>query len=88
MQKLPDVIEFFVIMEINGWAKTVLLQRQSCLYCQPHIIFSGNKINELTSKYQLKVSVDKLASDPIGWLFHQEATDFSTSWAWIPLPKV
>ena len=48
--------------------KTVLCKDSPAFIANRIGFFSGNKINELTSKYQLKVSeVDKLTSDPIGW---------------------
>ncbi|HRD06678.1 MAG: 3-hydroxyacyl-CoA dehydrogenase/enoyl-CoA hydratase family protein [Saprospiraceae bacterium] len=65
----PDVIEFFMHYGDQWLGKKTVLCKDSPAFIANRIgFFSGNKINELTSKYQLKVSeVDKLTSDPIGW---------------------
>lgn len=48
--------------------KTVLCKDTPAFIGNRIGFFSGNKINELTSKYNLKISeVDKLTGDPIAW---------------------
>lgn len=65
----PEVIEFFMHYGDQWLGKKTVLCKDSPAFIANRIgFFSGNKINELTAKYQLKVSeVDKLTSDPIGW---------------------
>ncbi|HMP29142.1 MAG TPA: 3-hydroxyacyl-CoA dehydrogenase family protein, partial [Saprospiraceae bacterium] len=48
--------------------KTVLCKDTPAFIANRIGFFSGNKINELTDKYKLKISdVDKLTGDAIGW---------------------
>ena len=64
-----EVVDFFMRYgDIVLGKKTVLCKDTPAFIANRIGFFSGNKINELTDKYKLKISdVDKLTGDAIGW---------------------
>ena len=65
----PKVTDFFMSYGADYLGKKTVLCKDTPAFIGNRIgFFSGNKINELTDKYKLKISeVDKLTADPIGW---------------------
>lgn len=65
----PEVVSFFMKYgAVHLGKKTVLCKDTPAFIANRIGFFSGNKINELTQKYKLRISeVDKLTSDPIAW---------------------
>ncbi|MBK8700815.1 MAG: 3-hydroxyacyl-CoA dehydrogenase/enoyl-CoA hydratase family protein [Saprospiraceae bacterium] len=63
------VVDFFMAYGTDYLGKKTVLCKDTPAFIGNRIgFFSGNKINELTEKNQLRISeVDKLTSDPIGW---------------------
>lgn len=64
-----DVIDFFMRFgDVYLGKRTVLCKDTPAFIANRIGFFTGNKINELTDKYKLKISdVDKLTGDAIGW---------------------
>jgi 3-hydroxyacyl-CoA dehydrogenase len=64
-----DVIDFFMHYgDVFLGKKTVLCKDTPAFIANRIGFFSGNKINELTDKYKLKIAdVDKITGEAIGW---------------------
>jgi 3-hydroxyacyl-CoA dehydrogenase len=65
----PEIIDFFMDYgRVHLGKKTVLCKDTPAFIGNRIGFFSGNKINELTTKHSLSVTdVDKLTGDPIAW---------------------
>lgn len=64
-----DIVDFWMHYgEVYLGKKTVLCKDTPAFIANRIGFYSGNKVAELTDKYQLSISdVDKITGDPIGW---------------------
>jgi 3-hydroxyacyl-CoA dehydrogenase len=65
----PEIVDFFMSYGAEFLGKKTVLCKDTPAFIGNRIgFFSGNKIGELTSKYNLRISdVDRLTGDMIGW---------------------